>query len=161
MVTLKEQILTLIWIAGDRRNFSNFHNSPGNCLYFFSFSVFFHKHWQFTELRGKEMDHLLLPFTNFTSSQTFNIACNYQAATQWDLITVGNWYLLECKLKHSFDEVITDLTVVICHCQMMNLNSHRFITIVLQANWLTKCANYSQMVKVVNLLWSIMIMITQ
>ena len=152
VVALKGKILTFIWVAEGWRNFSNIPHSPANCLYFLSISVFFHKHWQFTEYHEKEMDHFFPPFTTSTGLQTFTIACNYQAVTQWDLIAFGNWYLLEYKLQYLFDELITDLIVVICHSQMVNLNLHRFITIILKVNWLSKCANYSEMVKAVNLL---------
>ena len=35
VAALKEQILTLIWIVEDWRNFSNLHNSPANVSIFF------------------------------------------------------------------------------------------------------------------------------
>ena len=70
--------------------------------HFYSFRVFFHRHWRSAEQQAKGEDHLLFHSTTFTRSRTFRYlfatlhvrwlsrisnhnTCIYQAATRWDL----------------------------------------------------------------------------
>ena len=71
------------------------------CFLFFSFRVFFHRHWRFTGQQGKGEDHLLFHSTTSTRSRTFRHlfatlhvrwlsrifnrkASVYQTATRWN-----------------------------------------------------------------------------
>ena len=130
--------------------------------FFLFYQVFFHSHWRFTGQQGKAGDHFLFHSITPTHwralrhlfatlhvrllSRIFNRnACVYQAATRWDLppywitIWVIDWWCNVCLL----DELIlgfcySDLTLETGGFELAST-----ITLVLQANRLTKCASHS------------------
>ena len=131
---------------------------------FFFYQGVLHRHWRFTGQQGKGGDHLLFLSTISTLSRTlrylfatlhvrwlshiFNrTACIYQAATRWDLpsyrITI--WLIDDvtlvfvCLFSWWFDSSF--FVTAIWDGKPMDSSSHSTITLVLQANRLTKCAS--------------------
>ena len=128
---------------------------------FFSIKVFCH--WQFTGQQGKEGDHRLFHCTTSTRSwtlihlfATFHVrwlsrifnhnACVYQSVTRWDLppyrITIWliDWLMKQCLFVYLMNWFYVFVTAI------LTLETGRFeltstITLVLQANRLTKCAS--------------------
>ena len=130
--------------------------------FFFFCQVFFHRHWRFSGQQGKRGDHLLFHSTTSTRSRilrhlfaTLHVrwlslifnrnACVYQAATPWDLppsritiwliiwwcnICLSTWWI-DSRFRYS------DLTLETGEFELAWT-----ITLVLQANRLTKCASH-------------------
>ena len=131
---------------------------------FFFHQGFLHRYWRFTGQQGKRGNHLFFHFTTSTRSRAlrhffatlhvrwlsriFNRnACVYQAATRWDLpgyritIWVTDWCCNVCLFT---DELIQGFC-----CSGLTLETGWFelastITILLQANWLTKFASQNR-----------------
>ena len=116
---------------------------------FFSITVFFHRHWQFTgqKRKGRGGNHLLFYSTTSTRSRilrhlfaTLHVrwlsrifnrnACVYQTATWWDLppyrITIWliDWWSNVC-LFTWHDELILHFVTAIWHGKPVDLNSRR------------------------------------
>ena len=136
---------------------------------FFSIRVFFHKHWRLTEQQVKGGDHLLFHSTTSTRSWTFRHlfatlhvrrlshtfncnTCIYQTAIWWDLppyqITIR---LIDVTLVF-FDCLCDDLILAFLLLQVRwetsGLELLSIITLVLQANRLTKCASHPKSAQV-------------
>ena len=130
----------------------------------FFYQVFFHRHWRFTGQQGKGGDHLLFHTTTSTRSRTlrhlfailhvrwlsriFNRnACFYQTATRWDLppyritIWVIDWWCNVCLFTWWIDS-----RFLLQRFHMGNRWNElaSTITLVLQANGLTKCASHPE-----------------
>ena len=126
----------------------------------FFYQVFFHRHWRFTGQQGKGGDHLLFHTTTSTRSRTlrhlfailhvrwlsriFNRnACVYQTATQWDLppyrITI--WLIDDAMFVCLLDELILGFRCSDLTWETGGFKLASTITLVLQANGLTKCAS--------------------
>ena len=130
---------------------------------FFSIRVFFHWHWRLTGQQGKGGDLLLFHSTTSTRSRTFRylfatlhvrwlshifnrIACIYQTATRWDLppyrITIwliDDVTLIFCLFTWWFDSSFFYYSNLRRETGGFELTST--VTLVLQANRLTKCAS--------------------
>ena len=131
---------------------------------FFFYQSFLQGQWRFTGQQAEGEDHLLFHSTTSTRSQTlrhlfatlhvrwrsrvFNRnACIYQAATRWDLppyritIWVIEWWCISVCLR---DELI----LAFCYMNLTLENGWyelaSTITLVLQANLLTKCASHCE-----------------
>ena len=130
---------------------------------FFSIRVFFHRHWRFTGKQGKGRGHLLFHSTTSTFSRTLRHlfatlherwlsrifsrnACVYQTATRWDLppcwitIRLIDWDAM-------FVCLVDELIPGICYSDFEMGDRWIWIridhlTLVLQANRLTKCASH-------------------
>ena len=130
---------------------------------FFFYQSFLHRHWKFTGQQGKGEDHLLFHSSTSTSSRTlrhlfatlhvrwlsriFNRnTCIYQAAILdeiYDLIDLPfEWLIHDAMFVCLLDELILGF----CYSEL-TLETNGFelastITLVLQANRLTKCASH-------------------
>ena len=119
---------------------------------FFSASVFFHRHWQFTGQQGKGGGHVLFFSVTSTRSRTFRhlcatlqvrwllyifnrIAFNYQAAIQWDLppYRVTLWLIDNTVLISVF--ILDDLILGFCYSSLTRETDG--FELVLQPNQLT------------------------
>ena len=134
------------------------------CYIFFSIRIIFHGHWRLTGQQGKGGDHLLFHSTTSTRSRTFRhsfatlhvrwlshifnrTTCIYQTATQWDLppyrITI--WLT---DVMWIFACLLDDLIVGFCYSNLRRetggIELALTITLVLQANRLTKCSSHSK-----------------
>ena len=165
--------LMLCWQFARPRTFSWLNqliflkSLPCSLIYtFFSIKVFFHRHWRFTGQQGKGGDHLLFHSITSTRSRTFRHlfatlhvswlsrisncnTCVYQTATRWDLppywITIWliNWLIDDVM----FACVLDDLILGLCYNNLTRWSGEfelaSTITLVFQANRLTKCATHS------------------
>ena len=146
--------------------FEKSHNRFDNFFFFsfFSIRIFFHGHWRLTGQQGEGGDHLLFHSTTSTRSRTFRhlfatlhvtwlshifnrIACIYQTATRWDLppyrITIwltDDVTLSFCLFTWWFDSSFFCYSNLRRETGGFELAST--VTLVLQANRLTKCDNF-------------------
>ena len=125
---------------------------------FFSVRVSFHGHWQLTEQQGTGRDYVLFHSTTSTHWRTLRhlfttlhvrwllhicnrTACIYQTATRWDLppYRISIWLI---------DDVMWILIIGFCYSNLRRetggLAFASTITLVLQANRLTKGASHRQ-----------------
>ena len=128
--------------------------------YIFFYQGFLHRRWQFTGQQGKGGDHLLFHCTTSTRSRTlthlfatlhvrwlsriFNRnVCVYQTGTRWDLsnyritIWVIDWWCNVCLFTWLID---TRFLLQRFDTETGGFELASTITLVLQANRLTKCA---------------------
>ena len=128
-------------------------------LIFFSIRVFFHGHWRLTGQQGKWGDHLFFHSTTSTRLRTlrhlfatlhvrwllhtFNrTACIYQTAIRWDLAPyqINIWLIDDVALVF----VCLRVDLIFCYSNLeLETSGYELastITLVLQANRLTKCA---------------------
>ena len=142
----------------------SFNIKTYNICFFFSIRVFFHEHWRLTRQQGKGGDRLLFHSTTSTRSRTFRhlfrtlqvrwlshifkcTACIYQTATRWHLppyrITI---YLID-DLRLSFVCLRDNLILAFCYKNLRQetdgFELASTITLILQANRLTKCASHN------------------
>ena len=140
-------------------------------IYFFSIRAFFHRHWQLTGQQGKGGDHLLFHSTTSTRSQAFRhllfatlhvrwlshifngTACIYQVATRWDLPRYRITIWLTDDVTLSFFCLRDDLILDFLFYSNLGWETGGFrlastITLVLQANQLTKCASHTNEYKI-------------
>ena len=131
----------------------------GNEEFFFSIRVFFHGHWQFTGQQGKGGDHLLFHSTTSTRSRHWDI---YLELCMWDdyhvfliatlvftrLLLDEFFHLIELPIDDAmFVCLLDELILGFCYIDL-TLETGGFeltstITLVLQANQLTKCASHT------------------
>ena len=121
---------------------------------FFSIRVFFHRHWWLTEQQGKGGDHLLFSRTFKNLFATLHVrwlshifdrnACVYQTATRWDLpiYWVTIWLIDWLMMWLLVDVILGFFYSLFDTGKAMGSNLHRHITLVLQANRLTKCTSH-------------------
>ena len=137
-------------------------NCPSKLIPFFSIRVFFHGHWRPTGQQGKGGDHLLFHSTTSTCSRTFrhlfatfhvrwvshifnHTVCIYQTVTRWDLPldSITTWLIDDVML--SFVCLLDDLILGFCYSNLTRktdgLELTSIVTLVLQANWLTRCGS--------------------
>ena len=132
--------------------------------HFFSVRVFFHGHWRLSTPQGKEGDYLLFHSTTSARSRTFRhlfaslhvrwlshifnrtaCACSYQTASWWDVppyrITI--WLIDVMLISVCLPD---NLILGFCYSNLTQetgkLELASIITLVLQANQLTKCASH-------------------
>ena len=84
---------------------------------------------------------------NFACENTIHIfnrnACIYQTATQWYFTTLSNYHLFDWLMMWSYFCLLDDLILSFCYSTFDTGNRWtRTITLVLQANRLTKCASH-------------------
>ena len=133
-------------------------------FFFFSIWVFFHGHWRLTGQQGKGGDLLLFHSTTSTCSRTFRHlfatlhvrwlsrifnpnACIYQTTTLWDVppyrITI--WLIDDVTLSFCLFTWWFDSSFF-CYSNLRRetggFELASTITLVLQANRLTKCASH-------------------
>ena len=157
-----ETIISRAWFLVE--NYINFYTYT---LIFFSFlffsiRVFFHGHWRLTGQQGKGGDHFLFHSTTSTRSRTFRDlfaalhvgwlshifnwnACIYQTATCWGFPTLLNYHLIDwwCEVCCSLFIWWFDTRFLLqrsWYGKPVDSNTH-WLTLVLQANRLTKCAS--------------------
>ena len=142
------------------------HSAKIRRLNFFCISVFFHRHWRFTVQQEKGGEYHLFHSTTSTHSRTlrhlfatlhvrwlshiFNRnACVYQtAATRWDLpsyriiIWLIDWWCNVCVFVCLPDELILHFCYNDLTWETNGFKLASTITVVLQANRLTKCASH-------------------
>ena len=131
-----------------------------NPMFFFSIKIFFHGHWRLTGQQGKGGDHLLFHSTTSTRSRYSDI---YLQLCMWDdyhIFLIAPLVFIRLLLdeiyhliKLSFDWLMW------CFClftwwfdssfyysnltrETGRLELASTITLMLQAKWLTKCANH-------------------
>ena len=136
-------------------------------FFFFSIRVFYHGHWRLTGQQGNGGDLLLFHSTNSTRSRTFRHlfatlhvrwlsrifnrnACIYQTATRWDVppyrITI--WLIDDvtlsfCLFTWWFEPSFFCYSNLRRETGWFELAST--ITLVLQANGITKCASHPKL----------------
>ena len=140
---------------------------------FFLYQGFLHRHWRFIGQKGKGGDHLL--FHSITSTRSWTLrylfatlhvrwlsrifnrnACVYQTATRWDLppyritIWVIDWWCNVCLL----DELILGFCYSDLTLETGGFELELTITLILKANWLTKCGSYPKKANMLYLLYS-------
>ena len=142
-------------------------------FFFFSISVFFHRHWRFTGQQGKGGDHRLFHYTTFTRSRTLRHlfatlhvrwlrilnrnACVYQTATWWDLLPYGitiwliDWLIDWCNVCLFTWWIDSRFLLQRFHMGNRWNELASTITLVLQANGLTKCASQPKEYLIVNI----------
>ena len=131
-------------------------------FFFFSIRLFSHGHWQLKGQQGKGGDLFLFHYTASTRSWTFKhlcatlhvrwlshifnrSACIYQTATRWDLppYPITTWLIDDVMLV--FVCLLDDLILGFCYSDLTRktdgLELISIFTLVLQANWLTKCSS--------------------
>ena len=140
-------------------------------IYFFSIRVFFHGHWRLTGQQGKGGDLLLFHSTTSTRSRTFRHlfttlhvrwlslifnrnACIYQTATRWDVPPYGiTIWLIDVTLSFCLSTWWFDSSFI-CYSNLRRETGEfelaSTITLVLQANRLTKCATHPTLLQVCN-----------
>ena len=138
---------------------------------FFSIRVFFHGHWRLTGQQGKGEDYFLFHSTNSTRSRTFRHlfttlhvrwlslifncnACIYQTATRWDVPPYGiTIWLIDVTLSFCLSTWWFDSSFI-CYSNLRRETGEfelaSTITLVLQANRLTKCATHPTLLQVCN-----------
>ena len=133
------------------------------CFCFFSFKIFFNRHWRLTVQQGEGRDHLLIHSTISTRLLTFKDlfatlhvrwlshifsrnVCIYQTVTQWDLLPykITNWLIDDVMLI--FVCLHVDLILGFCYRHLTRetdgLELASAITLALQANRLTVCVSH-------------------
>ena len=142
--------------------------------HFFSISIFFHRHGRFTGKRGKRGDHLLFHTTASTRSLTLRYlfaslrfrwlsrilngsTCVYQTVSRWDLppYRIVIWLIDWCNAM--FICVLDDLSLGFLYSGMTwetgGIELAWTITLVLQANRLTKHASHPKWAVIVTYLY--------
>ena len=129
-------------------------------IFIYIISVFFYRHWRFMRRQGKGGDYLSFRSANSTRSRTlrhlfatvhvrwlsriFNRnACVYKTATRWDLPPYRT--TIYCLIDDAmFVCLLEEFILRFCHSDFTSetggFELTSTITLVLQANRLTKCA---------------------